>query len=114
MPDPTKKGDFDDILNVITEPSRDPASPVSSCIYVYYTEAVTYALPIDKCRTWFVSIATIAFATDASNQQVADRHIAGLRLSLSRVLAQRFEIHAPESPGDGRRLVGHPQLSSNL
>lgn len=57
MPDPTEKGNFDDMIDLVTKPSQDPSSSVSSFIYVYYTEAVMYALPIDQCRSWFVRIA---------------------------------------------------------
>ncbi|KAB5551293.1 hypothetical protein GE09DRAFT_168424 [Coniochaeta sp. 2T2.1] len=53
MSDPTKKGDFDDMIDLVTKPSQDPSSSVSTFIYVYYTEAVMYALPIDQCRSWF-------------------------------------------------------------
>jgi hypothetical protein len=54
------------MVDLITKPSQDPSSSVSSFIYVYYTEAVMYALPIDQCRSWFVSIATAYVASCSS------------------------------------------------
>lgn len=47
-----------DIVDLVTEPSRDPASSgVNSSIYVYYTDAVLYALPVEECRSWFAFIS---------------------------------------------------------
>jgi len=61
MSDPTKKGDFDDMIDLVSKPSQDPSSSVSTFIYVHYTEAVMYALPIDQCRSWFVSVAMTSY-----------------------------------------------------
>lgn len=61
MPDPTAKGEFDDLVDLVTKPSQGPSGSASSFIHVYYTEAVMYSLPVDQCRSWFVSIAAAYF-----------------------------------------------------
>lgn len=43
------------MIDLVSKPSQDPPASVSSFVYVYYTEAVMYALPTDQCRSWFVS-----------------------------------------------------------
>lgn len=45
-----------DVVDLVSEPSRDLSSFVSgnqAYIYVYYTEAVMYAIPLEECRSWF-------------------------------------------------------------
>lgn len=43
-----------DIIDLVTEPSRHPAAKGSSpFIHVQYGDAVTYAIPLDECKSWF-------------------------------------------------------------
>lgn len=43
-----------DVVDLVTEPSRNPAAKGSSAfIYVYYSDAVMYAIPLDECKSWF-------------------------------------------------------------
>jgi hypothetical protein len=47
-----------DVIDLITEPSRNPTGKGSSpFIYVYYSDAVLYAIPLDECKSWFGFIA---------------------------------------------------------
>ncbi|KAH8905061.1 hypothetical protein BR93DRAFT_945996 [Coniochaeta sp. PMI_546] len=111
MPDPTEKGNFDDMIDLVTKPSQDPSSSVSSFIYVYYTEAVMYALPIDQCRSWFAFIShfhefwpnTLKFTHRDRLVTAADwPAIFNLaRLSSSRVLLVLKLGAAPQPPARG-------------
>ncbi|OIW34428.1 hypothetical protein CONLIGDRAFT_566188 [Coniochaeta ligniaria NRRL 30616] len=111
MSDPTKKGDFDDMIDLVTKPSQDPSTAVSSFIYVYYTEAVMYALPIDQCRSWFAFIShfhefwpnTLKFTHRDRLVTAADwPAIFNLaRLSNSRVLLVLKLGAAPQPPARG-------------
>jgi hypothetical protein len=58
-----------DTVDLVTTPSMNTSGSASSFIFVYYTEAVTYALPLDQCRSWFVSYnALIRVISDTRTQ----------------------------------------------